>query len=276
MQRAPSSFNINPYVLVLAHDAESRKRLSEAMIGEGNAQRVLQAPLTAVFAADLEPARLISETVAMERAAGKSERYCRGLETDAAAILNGPLIDLPTCETTKDGAKGTASGARAGGTGSFSSSAYGREREGNVNMLSGHLHSWAQNLKKTAATAASLALGDSAPVPTINTSEGWAFKNTSIAAGFYLLSCSAFGLATHPMEGFDSRLVCRALNIPWPRYAVPLVVTTGYPYPYLAESAHQTQQQSARISPRPAFEKMVRLDSFKRPLTFAFSANNKS
>jgi nitroreductase len=285
LQRAPSSFNINPYVLVLAHDVDVKRRLSDAMIGEGNAQRVLQAPLTAVFAADIEPARLINETIAMERAAGKSEKYCRGLQTDASAILNGPIVDLPTCGDDSGNSRGQGQPLRGPGATTAEAAASssqeqrsrqysrggGADRDRNVNLLSGHLHSWAQNLKKTAATAASLALGDSAPFPTVNTSEGWTFKNTSIACGYYMLACSAFGLSTHPMEGFDSRLVCKALDIPWPRYAVPMVICTGYP-----AAAEQAAAEASAPSPRPAFDKMFRLDSFRRPFTALGTSTSSS
>lgn len=49
---APSSFNIQPWSVILVRDAGDRERLSTAMLG-GNAKKVLSAPVTAVFCADL-------------------------------------------------------------------------------------------------------------------------------------------------------------------------------------------------------------------------------
>lgn len=49
---APSSFNIQPWSVVLVRDAATRKKLSTTMLG-GNTKKVLAAPVTAVFCADL-------------------------------------------------------------------------------------------------------------------------------------------------------------------------------------------------------------------------------
>lgn len=49
---APSAFNMQPWSVVLVRDAEARERLSTTMLG-GNAKKVLAAPVTAVFCADL-------------------------------------------------------------------------------------------------------------------------------------------------------------------------------------------------------------------------------
>ena len=49
---APSAFNMQPWSVVLVRDAGARERLSTTMLG-GNAKKVLAAPVTAVFCADL-------------------------------------------------------------------------------------------------------------------------------------------------------------------------------------------------------------------------------
>lgn len=51
-QRAPSGFNMQSYKIVLVQDVDVRMKLSAAMLA-GNRARVEQAPLTALFLADL-------------------------------------------------------------------------------------------------------------------------------------------------------------------------------------------------------------------------------
>lgn len=59
-RRAPSSFNSQPYKVVVVQAKEARDRLSEAMMGP-NAERVKQAPCVAVFCADTETVSEISK-----------------------------------------------------------------------------------------------------------------------------------------------------------------------------------------------------------------------
>merc|ERR1712166_765136 len=56
--RAPTSVNTQPYKVIMVASESRRSVLSEAMLGP-NAQRVSQAPLTAVFCADTEYSREI-------------------------------------------------------------------------------------------------------------------------------------------------------------------------------------------------------------------------
>ena len=50
--RAPTSFNVQPYTVTVVESKEMRHKLAACMLGPNKA-RVLQAPVTAVFAADL-------------------------------------------------------------------------------------------------------------------------------------------------------------------------------------------------------------------------------
>lgn len=52
MQRAPTSFNLQPYACVLVREKRDRDRLSSAMLAS-NVNKVKDAPVIAVFAADL-------------------------------------------------------------------------------------------------------------------------------------------------------------------------------------------------------------------------------
>ncbi len=111
----------------------------------------------------------------------------------------------------------------------------------------------AQTLKSVLGSLASLATA----FPTINSIEGWAFKNTALAAATYMLAAAAAGLATSPMEGFDACRVRAACRIP-SRYGIPLVIATGYP----AAVSSDEQMASSPLSPRLSPEKVFRLDTF--------------
>ena len=82
----------------------------------------------------------------------------------------------------------------------------------------------------------------------------WSFKNTTIAAQTYMLAARAFGLDTCPMEGFDERKLREVLKFN-ERYAVPLVVATGY------ASDPEPAIQSARLP----FRDMVYEGTFGNP-----------
>ena len=70
-QRAPSSFNIQPFAAVVVQNEAKRKELAGAMMG-ANISRVLDAPVSVVFAADCEPQSRIDRVLEMERESGAS------------------------------------------------------------------------------------------------------------------------------------------------------------------------------------------------------------
>lgn len=70
-QRAPSSFNLQPWTCVLVRSRDQRDLMGRAMLSESNKRRVLDAPVTAVFAADLEVAKLLPKMAESLKAAGK-------------------------------------------------------------------------------------------------------------------------------------------------------------------------------------------------------------
>mmetsp|Transcript_36210 Transcript_36210/g.59526 ORF Transcript_36210/g.59526 Transcript_36210/m.59526 type:complete len:350 (-) Transcript_36210:271-1320(-) len=69
-QRAPSGFNVQPYVIVLVKSEETKRALADAMLGASNKRRVLEAPVTAVFASDLENLRHVRRVEGLLRAQG--------------------------------------------------------------------------------------------------------------------------------------------------------------------------------------------------------------
>ncbi|ETW02152.1 hypothetical protein H310_05725 [Aphanomyces invadans] len=70
-QRAPSGFNLQPYACMLVQDPTDRNALSAAMLGD-NVRKVKEAPLIAVFAADLEPSKRVPAIQEMMATAGQS------------------------------------------------------------------------------------------------------------------------------------------------------------------------------------------------------------
>lgn len=77
-QRAPTSFNLQPYKVIVVKSPKAREQLASCMLGP-NKRRVITAPVTAVFAADLEPTRLVSRLIEMERKRGTPEAYLANL-----------------------------------------------------------------------------------------------------------------------------------------------------------------------------------------------------
>ncbi|KAF0693223.1 Aste57867_15817 [Aphanomyces stellatus] len=70
-QRAPSGFNLQPYACIVVQDTAQRELLSATMLGD-NIRKVKEAPLVAVFAADLEPSKRVPAIQEMMTAAGES------------------------------------------------------------------------------------------------------------------------------------------------------------------------------------------------------------
>jgi nitroreductase len=85
-QEAPSSFNLQPYKLIVVSSQEGKDALGQAMLG-GNVGKVSDAPLTVVFAADKDPARNARKLMELERAHGKSEEYVNGLPSKITFLL---------------------------------------------------------------------------------------------------------------------------------------------------------------------------------------------
>jgi len=64
-QLAPSSFNLQPYKLIVVRNGDQRMALSTAMLG-GNKNVVNTAPVTVVFLADKVPSRLTKDLMDLE------------------------------------------------------------------------------------------------------------------------------------------------------------------------------------------------------------------
>lgn len=206
-QQSPSGFNAQPWIMIAVQSEDARRALATAMVGGANSWRVSTAPLSVVFAADLQAALSVNNLQVLERRAGKGVRYLRSLETDLAAFSS--VTGSPV-----------------------------------------------EHAAKTAILRAGNALGGQ--LPTVNSPEAWAFKNTAFAAQTLMLAATAHGLASCAMEGFNGHAVRKVCAIP-ERYGVPLIVALGYAVPQAA----QQQPKSLRYS----LDAAARKDTFDVPLT---------
>lgn len=232
LQRSPSAYNMQPYRVVIMQDSAKKAALADAMLG-GNPAKVLHSSFTAVFLADLQPARSVAEILQLEgEQGGKSSKYLRELEFNAQALLAGGAGGgaAGDCSSTTAPFAGTAgSGSRAGGpslaAAAFAGKVFSTALQGAMAASSTGL----QLMKQGVASSLSRA---GVTLPTINSAEGWAFKNTGLAVQSFLMAATAQGLATGAMEGFDAHAVLRACSVPHreqARWAVPMVVSVGYP-----------------------------------------------
>lgn len=93
------------------------------------------------------------------------------------------------------------------------------------------------------------------PMPEIDPVQAWSYKNTSLLAQTFVYAAESHGLATTMMEGFDPRRTREVLRIP-DRYAIPLMVATGYEY---------EEEQGQEMTPRLDLSEIVFSDTFGAP-----------
>lgn len=94
------------------------------------------------------------------------------------------------------------------------------------------------------------------PMPSVESVQAWSYKNAGLMAQTYTLAATSHDLATCMMEGYDVRRVKDVLRVP-DRYAIPIMVATGYEYEDPAMFVH---------TPRLSMEEVVFADTFGDPL----------
>lgn len=226
-QRAPSGFNLQPYKVILVQDQLVRKQLAYTMIS-GNIKRVLDAPATAVFLADLKPTLSLEKLEKIEREVGASENDMANLASDARFCLGA------SPELTDDS------------PGSFVGDSVKRSVEDKAIQTELASKRLLLSLISTFTQA-----------PTLNSSnEAWAFKNTMLAAQIFMLAITAHGYDSCPMEGFDATRMKEVLSVPEHRFSIPIVVSIG--------KSNDTRSKNER--PRFQFEDVFCKDTFDFPL----------
>lgn len=91
--RAPTSFNVQPWCMVLVTDRDTRMAVADGALSN-NAGRVQAAPVVAVFAADTQAYKRLEDLQTLEAAAGKPPKYVEGLPVMAGAFTGtnvGPV-----------------------------------------------------------------------------------------------------------------------------------------------------------------------------------------
>ena len=94
-------------------------------------------------------------------------------------------------------------------------------------------------------------------MPTVEPVQSWGYKNTALLAQTFVLAAHSHDLATCIMEGYDSRRLQKLLSVP-DRYAIPLVVATGYEY---------EDPDSFVATPRLNVDEVVFEDKFGVPIS---------
>lgn len=193
MQLAPSSFNIQPFQIIVITDTNAKLDLVEAMIG-GNSKVVKNASHSFIFLSYkgnylfilfyyfkkiyliiLEPTVLTNKLMKLEQENGKSSSYVSSLPSKVSFLLGSGIIS------------------------------------NKLKKLGTHLFS------------------PLSPTPVINDDHiSWSFKNTSFAAQQLMLACSAYDISSTPMEGFDERRVKAIFKIPHDKFSIPYIISIGY------------------------------------------------
>lgn len=87
-QLAPSSFNIQPYKMIVVRSDDGKEALSTCMLGSGNVRKVLQAPVSVVFLSDKDPTRSVRKLMKLESDHGADAAYVSSLPS-IMSLLHG-------------------------------------------------------------------------------------------------------------------------------------------------------------------------------------------
>jgi nitroreductase len=162
-RRTPTSFNLQPYQVVLVSSPEQKLALSRYCLGP-NGQRVRDADCTAVFLADQQVLRTLPQwrqLLNRQESTGNNTTFtARGMWLPIALFSSGYPIPRYLAASLSFVVRTTIS---------F------------VNLFTTR---WLK-----------------VPTPTLASAETWASKQVSMVAMTYMLACSSLGLATSPMEG---------------------------------------------------------------------------
>ena len=190
-QRAPSSFNTQPYKVVLVHSPEHKKALSRYALGP-NQKRVLDADCTAIFLADRQVMRTLPKYMKWQLSSLPANKQPPGRKSKFMLALYISLF----------------------------SSGYPLPRFLAVPLSA--LFRFAFSILEWFTRWFYV-------LPTFCNAEAWAYKQVMPVAMVYMLACTSRGLATGPMEGINAAGIRKVLKIPR-RYGIPLIVATGLPY----------------------------------------------
>ena len=173
---------------MVVQGSERKKDVASTMMF-GNVKRIIDAPVTLIFAADLgemlslarlcfistiDPVDRLEELIALEEKAGAYLPFLESLPQSVSLLLGG------------------------------------------------------RGPKREARSFGSKLLSCALPITEVPSNEVWAYKNTMLAAQTFMLAATAAGLVTCPLEGFDGRRLRSAVGLP-DKYSIPLAIAVGFP-----------------------------------------------
>ena len=208
-----------------------------------------------------EATRRLDSVIEIERQTGtRTPKYLQSLPFDASIFAPGASSALWRRHNSTTCKHDTNQGGQREGSSRVDPDA-SREWLGKMTQRTGHLASAGKQVFSEAVSSAftgakSLTLATVSAVtgrsiPTVNSPEGWSFKQTMVAATTYMYAATAFGIATAPMEGIDTRKYKSVLNIP-DRFEIPVVIATGYP-----------GASDRKVTPRLPVENLVSFNTYK-------------
>lgn len=218
---------MQPWRAVIVQSSEAKRRLSQAMLGAANVERVLAAPVTLVFAADLQPAQALPDVVALERAAGKPPAYLKAMQETVPLLTSTGALCPTLAGDAEQGLK-----ARLTSLGSVFTPLP------TINSA----EAWA--FKSTSLACMSYMLAASAWGLATAPMEGFDGRRVAAAVGIG--------------GGARAGAACGAAS----RWSVPMVIPTGYEEGFDSGSA-STRPPS---SPRLPLSSVFRLDTWDTPL----------
>lgn len=230
---APSSFNSQPYKIILVSSIQHKTALSKYCLGV-NADRIRDSDCTAIFLADRQVLRsmgrltefLDDQPDKLSRKAISSEKIQKGRRCDNSLKLY---------------------------IGVFSSGL------GLPRWIAGPI----TFVFRSILSFLSLFTRPFYPLPTLSSAETWTTKQVMLVAMTYMLACSARGLSTIPMEGICAPGIRNVLGIP-SRFSIPLVICTGRPTE--KEAHRQADVVNARMNRRYPSDEVIYGDTFGAPL----------
>ena len=190
-RRAPSSFNVQPYKVILVHSREGKSQLASSMFQDEDARRVLDSDCTALFLADTESRQTMNQYETLVK------KFSASADGDESRVQKKIwrmkwLISL------------------------FSS---GSARPTFISAPMSFLIRFFISLTQ-------FLFGRFFAVPTLCSPDTWAVKNTMPVAMAYMLGCNSRGLDTCAMQLYNANDIRRKFNVP-PQYAIPLAIATG-------------------------------------------------
>ncbi|TYZ66571.1 hypothetical protein PybrP1_013037, partial [[Pythium] brassicae (nom. inval.)] len=99
-QRAPTAYNMQPYSVVVLRDQADREKIVDAMLGP-NGDKVKEAPVVVVFAADTRPSQRVPRIQKLLRDNGTPEMMVDYIP-EAVAMFSGDKIYSPNDELSDE------------------------------------------------------------------------------------------------------------------------------------------------------------------------------